>query len=228
MAKKGNTTRKQTQQAFDRRTVIVLSSLIASMTAVAGLLLRLEPAPLRSSASNADLRVLSGGNPASMASVFETQAPLNRRKWKAIVVHHSGDMAGNSATIGLRHEQAGFGGLGYNFLIGNGQGAGDGEVQVGYRWTHQLDGAHAAGPHAAWLNKHSISVCIVGNGDKSAPTPRQMERLVQLVTALQDELRIPPQNVYLHSDVAPMLTSSPGLHFRATEFRQQLRMIVPD
>ncbi|HLL87826.1 MAG TPA: N-acetylmuramoyl-L-alanine amidase, partial [Tepidisphaeraceae bacterium] len=48
-----------------------------------------------------------------------------------------------------------------------------------------------------------ITICLVGDFDRSLPTPAQMRRLTQLVTALQGRLRIPAGNVMLMTDAAP-------------------------
>jgi N-acetyl-anhydromuramyl-L-alanine amidase AmpD len=48
----------------------------------------------------------------------------------------------------------------------------------------------------------------------------QMRRLVQLVSALSEQLGIPADKVYLHSDLAQ--TDDPGRLFPEAAFREQL------
>lgn len=204
---------------FERRTIIVLASLLVSMTAVSGLLLILEPTPLARSGGPL-LTVLSGSS-RGMSSIFATEPEPDPQRWRAIVIHHSGRPYGNAQTLANRHRALGRGGLGYHFVIGNGEGADDGEIQMGYRWTRQLDGRHVEGSEGApWYNHHAIGICLIGDGDRKAPTRVQMEQLLRVVNALQARLRIPADHVLLHANIAD--TSGPGVLFPVAAFRQQL------
>jgi hypothetical protein len=120
-----------------------------------------------------------------------------------------------------QHLGYGYQGLGYHFLIGNGNGLGDGVVHVGYRWNLQLPGAHTTGPQMDWHNQRSIGVCLIGNGDRRPFTPRQIQNLTVLVEQLQRELDIPADRVSLHRDVAPGI-SSPGRFFPEGKLREAL------
>ena len=124
----------------------------------------------------------------------------------------------------MRRVHLGFGypSLGYHFLIGNGNGMGDGVIHVGERWVKQLPGAHARGSDADYHNRHSIAICLFGNGDRRRFTDRQAVQLMDLVGRLQRELNIPASAVRLHRDVAPGLTSSPGDFFPAVQLEQRL------
>jgi hypothetical protein len=191
------------------------------MTAVGGLLLLLDerPAPRLDGLSLPPL--VATGSASDIESIFGTRAPLNRSRWTGIVIHHSGATAGSPASIAAEHEALNFRGLGHQFLIGNGNGMEDGQLYVGFRWMDQLPGAHAGGPQGDAHNLHSISICLVGNGDRRPFTAAQYRRLVELVTALCRELDIPAEAVRLHSEIAP--TTDPGQLFHAAEFRRDLR-----
>jgi len=85
----------------------------------------------------------------------------------------------------------------------------------------QLDAAGVYGVEsAAWFNHHAIHVCLVGNGDRAAPTDAQMQQLLKLVHAMQQRFDIPAERVLLAGNVAP--TTSPGLLFPGSAFRAQL------
>jgi len=149
--------------------------------------------------------------------------PLDRRRWRSIVIHHSGSPAGDAAAIERQHFAAGLAGLGYHFVIGNGQGLDDGQVVAGYRWERQLPGAHVAAlgrVDAGRWNQESIGICLVGNGDRRPFTDRQVREVAALVRALQAELGIHAGSVVLHSDLAPV--ASPGKCFPVEAFRAQL------
>lgn len=153
--------------------------------------------------------------------VFQTAQPLDRQRWTSIVIHDLGEPGGDAESINRQHLALGYQGLGYHFLIGNGNGLGDGVIHVGYRWNEQLPGAHVAGPDQAHYNQHAIGICLIGNGDRRPFTDRQMAQLVNLVQRLQQKLGIPAKNVYLHRDLNAQ-TASPGRFFTAAQLHEQL------
>lgn len=204
---------------FERRTLIVWASLVCSLTLVTGLLMALDPTP-HAPAVGPVLAVFDP-SPQGLQSLLATQAPLEENRWKAIVVQHSSQMYGNAETLGQEHHHHGYGGLGYHFVIGNGDGASDGEIQAGYRWARQMEAIPVTDEDtSAWFRRHAVVICIVGDGDRSAPTQVQFDRLLLLVRALQQRLGVPADRVYLQRDIAR--TTSPGKLFPAASFRQQL------
>jgi N-acetyl-anhydromuramyl-L-alanine amidase AmpD len=213
--------------AVSRRTRVVWGAFAAAMTLACGVLVLGDadgPRPVVMAAPELETRTDTGVSP--------REARLDRGRWDSIVIHHSGTPAGDGATIARMHAEQGLMGLGYHFVIGNGQGMADGWVEVGPRWNRQQPGAHVADrPNASGaaqvarsmadhLNEHAVAICLVGNGDRRRFTDRQIHELASLVRRLQRELGIPADRVFLHSDVAPV--SSPGVHFPAAEFEGQL------
>lgn len=163
----------------------------------------------------------SGSDP-----VFNTSESLDRGRWSSIVIHDLGAPSGDPDSIHRQHLSYGYQGLGYHFVIGNGNGLGDGVIHAGYRWNQQLPGVHTAGTNADHYNQRSIGICLVGNGERRPFTDRQMASLVNLIQRLQRELDIPASQVYLHRDVAdgvdPPVTS-PGRYFARSQLHDQLR-----
>lgn len=148
-------------------------------------------------------------------SVAERRAwtvPL-KRDWRYIVIHHSASPTGSADSFHRAHLDRGWDGLGYDFVIGNGRGSGDGEIEVGYRWVQQKVGAHAGND---LMNQHGIGVCLVGDFTESPPTRSQMAALQRLCDFLADYCDIPDQNLRLHRDVRQ--TKCPGPLF-PTSFR---------
>jgi N-acetyl-anhydromuramyl-L-alanine amidase AmpD len=190
------------------------------MTGVGALLLALDgkPAPRVDGLSLPPLAAPAGTS--DVEAIFNTRTPVSQTQWTGIVIHHSGSPYGTAATIAREHEAMNFKGLGHHFVIGNGNGMEDGELHVGYRWLDQLPGAHAAGPRGDEHNLHSISICLVGDGDRAPFTPAQLRRLSQLVTALQREFKIPPGHVLLHRDIAQ--TRDPGAFFPEADLRRSI------
>lgn len=193
-----------------RRKFFVFLSLVGLLTGTSALLLALAPAPLKPDAA-ASLFALDA--PRSMDVIFDTTNPVAQGQWKYIFIHHSQTASGNAATLAARP-----GGLGDHFVIGNGSGCVDGEIQIGHRWAAQLPAGRT--PGLATVRPDCVSICLVGDFNRAAPTPTQRLRLAQLVTTLQKQLAIPGSSIHLVQG-----TNTPadaGRHFPVDAFRQQL------
>lgn len=150
-----------------------------------------------------------GDNRPTAAEIGAWSVPI-RRKWQYIVVHHSASAAGDAAAIDRWHKDRGMDGLGYDFVIGNGTGTGDGAIEVGYRWRQQLVGAHAK-TAGNFMNEHGIGICLVGDFMQTRPTPAQLRSLDRLCTFLAQYCGIPPDHLRMHGDVKS--TDCPGRYF---------------
>lgn len=164
--------------------------------------------------------MLAAEAPTAIESIFTAPESLDRDRWDAIVIHHSGKPYGTPSSLAAEHKARNLAGLGYHFVIGNGRGIANGELHVGYRWLGQLPGAHVAGTQQTELNERSIGVCLVGDGEQGPFSDAQVARLSQLVTALSQELEIPSSRILLHSDVAA--TADPGRFFPEAALRERL------
>lgn len=202
--------RKPDPTLLERRTLVVWASLIVSLSLVSGLLFALDPTP-HAPAIGPVLTVLDP-SPDDLDGLLATRQPVEAGRWDSIIICHSRQGHGNAETLGRQHQTQGLDGLAYHFVIGNGDGAYDGEIQAGYRWSRQRDGA---------VRSRAITVCLIGDHDRAKPTGDQMEQLVKLVTNLQKRFDIGADRVLLHRDVTR--TTSPGLLFDASWFRKQLR-----
>ena len=139
-------------------------------------------------------------------------APVRRGMWKQIVIHHT---ATTMATIrGMdeyhRMECRMENGLAYHFVIGNGQGIPDGRIEVGNRWTRQLEGGHLS---TRSQNLVSLGVCLVGHFDRHRPTPKQLESLDALLRALMKRCGLGPSAITTHQLVSKQRTRCPGKFF---------------
>jgi len=157
------------------RKAIVFVSLVGVLTATTALLLALSPAPLRPEAPAALMNVDAA--PADpMEAVFQTDAPIRVGQWNAIVIHVS--PAGDATD---------------HFVIGNGPGTHNGEIQMTPSWMQQLS-AKTAASHAS-RDGHAIRICLIGQGSDEPATIAQVQHLWQLVSALQQRLAISTDQV---------------------------------
>lgn len=139
-------------------------------------------------------------------------------RWQKIVIHHSATDRGSAKLFDKEHRAKGWDELGYHFVIGNGAGAGDGQIQVGSRWKKQKHGAHCKTPDN-YYNDHGIGICLVGDFTKRGPTARQLASLRHLVEFLCDRCGISAQGITSHSSVTHR-TACPGKHFPLHAFRR--------
>jgi hypothetical protein len=154
--------------------------------------------------------------------------PVGGRRWTHIVIHHSDSDYGNAALFDDWHRQRGWDGLGYHFVICNGNRGADGAVEVGYRWTRQLAGAHTSGrglgvyrqSEDRYYNKHGVGICVVGNFMRTRPTERQMQSLARLCRFLMQTYGIPKHHVIGHCHTKSTLC--PGRYFSFADLYRRL------
>ncbi len=162
----------------------------------------------------------SGGYPAGWIP-----SPGKEKRWKAIVIHHSATDSGSMSSFDDYHRNGkNWDGIGYDFVIGNGRGSGDGQVEVTYRWRDQIPGAHVGGTPDNWANVDAIGICLVGDFTKTRPTYRQMQSLKQLVRFLQQRYNIPRSSIHGHNDTPGYTGGSecPGRLFPMASFKNSL------
>jgi hypothetical protein len=200
------------------RTGVVWLSFLAAMTLVIGVL-DFGDGDRAAVFIATNMGVL--GTDGQVDPVFDTEAQIDDTRWMGIVIHHLGEPAGDAGSIHRLHLDYGYQGLGYHFIIGNGNGLGDGVVQVGYRWNQQLPGVHTAGPAGEQHNRRSIGICLVGNGNRRPFTKAQLSQLESLTRRLQQRLHIPARSVHLHQDLSEAV-QSPGRFFPVARFKQRL------
>lgn len=151
----------------------------------------------------------------------EWQPQTESREWTSIVIHHTASPRGSVESIHEAHskrkDKAGNAwlGIGYHFVIGNGDGMGDGEIEPTFRWREQLHGAHAGVDE---YNQHGIGIVLVGNFEEGPPSAAQLAAVKRLVGALRAEYGIPADRVVGHRDVKA--TACPGKFFPMEEVSQ--------
>lgn len=140
------------------------------------------------------------------------------RPWRYIVLHHSAAAGGNYDQIDAEHRKIlGIDGCGYHFVIGNGNGSGDGQIEVAQRWTNQKQGVHCRNARTHDVDEYGIGICLVGDLDKQAPTPRQIAAAKALIAHLSTRYDIAQGRVQTHAHLAATKTVCPGRHFPSGE-----------
>ena len=136
---------------------------------------------------------------------------VRRNHWQRIVVHHSAIKYGNAKKYDAAHRQRGMqNGLAYHFLIGNGIDSGDGEIEIGPRWTKQLLGGHLK---SYQLNLTAIGICFVGNFEQTQPSRKQLAAFTQLMDWLQGDVLKRNTQFAGHKELKGEQTICPGKYF---------------
>ena len=113
------------------------------------------------------------------------QAPVQRARWKFIIVHNSGTRQGNARAFDYYHRKIRRmrNGLAYHFVIGNGTSSRNGQIEIGDRWRRQISGGHV---HSDYMNNIGLGICLVGDFNRDQPTRAQLEACEELIRYLQE------------------------------------------
>jgi N-acetylmuramoyl-L-alanine amidase-like protein len=137
------------------------------------------------------------------------RAPVQRARWKFIIVHNSGTRQGSARVFDYyhRHVRRMRNGLAYHFVIGNGTSTRNGQIEIGDRWVHQMRGGHV---HSDYMNNIGLGICLVGDFNRDQPTRAQLEACEELIKYLQE--RCGKMAVRPHREVNPprWATDCPG------------------
>ena len=161
MSRRGPNNTKTTRTST--RTKVVLAAFVTSMTAVTGMLLISgeDFGPVNAFAATKPV-IISDSETAQSGLQTPPEGDIDGR-WEMIVIHDSGSLSGTVRDLDAEARQAGLNGLGYHFVIGNGNGLSDGVVEASYRWNSQLAGAHvAAAPNPDSSEQLAFCFCDIG------------------------------------------------------------------
>jgi len=192
------------QQPKDsRRKLLVFSALATALIVTALVLQLLSPPPVRAGYST----VLMGDSIERITARINGQSA---RSWKYIFIHQSKTTYADTRSPGDE--------VGDHFVICNGAGAGDGDLMLSYRWREQQ--AATAPEGASSIDPDCISICLVGDIDRTKPTQAQLRRLSELISSLRGKYGIPANRVFTSNEPSP---AGIGKKFPAEEFARQLR-----
>ena len=129
---------------------------------------------------------------------------------RRVTIHHDGmppvDLRSPSAVaarinlIRQSHQQRGWGDIGYHYVVDP-----RGEVWEGRPLSWQ-------GAHVANQNPGNLGVLVLGNFERQAPTPAQLDALDRFVASRLGAYGLGLGSVYTHQELAP--TACPGRHLQ--------------
>lgn len=197
-----------------KRQAWVFVGLLSVLTGTSALLLAVAPAPLKPD-SAAAAWVSSQVAPAEEAAfpelpgVTDTRVAVAPNRWQYIYVRHSRTAPGAARTLGTNP--------GDHFVIGSDENP-RGGVQMTLRWDHQVSAAAPQG--VASIDPRCVTIVLVGDLDRTVPTPAQLARTTQLVRTLQKRLNIPSGNVLTLDQRGS--SAGTGRYFPTEAFRENL------
>jgi hypothetical protein len=116
------------------------------------------------------------------------QAP---NRWASIEIFFSGTKSGSL------QQPTGAIDTNSHFVVCNGAGSGDGEIQATDLWQKQW----GVQPSRTWQGSNkTIRICLIGDGVNTLPTDYQLKRLEMLLEALCRKFHIPAKSVFLPTD----------------------------
>ena len=159
--------------------------------------------------------------PVFAANPWKPNVP--ERTWRYIVIHHTATSRGSVESINQTHrarkDRHGnrWLGIGYHFVIGNGNGMSEGAIEPTFRWWQQLQGAHAGDGD---YNAHGIGIAMVGNFNEGPPSSAQLAAVKRLIGVLKRNYRITGDNVVGHGEIKA--TACPGKYFPMADVSRAL------
>ena len=129
----------------------------------------------------------------SIDHALNSQMPQSPDRWNSIDIFFSQTKGGNVERLAEASGLAVADDLNCHFVICNGGGAGDGEIQTTEKW--QMQSTAYVGP----TSEQMIRICLVGDGVSTLATDSQLRRLESLLETLcrrfaisTDSVRLPP------------------------------------
>jgi hypothetical protein len=175
------------------RVVKVLVALLVSMTAGAVVLMALGNNP----PSAGPFCLSTYYRLDSVDHALYSRQAQSADRWDSVEIFFSGTRGGNADRLAEANKLANAAELNCHFVICNGVGAGDGEIESTDRWQVQRS---ARVEHSSPATDKTIRICLVGNGVSALPTDYQLRRLEILLEALCRRFSIPTDAVHLPRD----------------------------
>ncbi len=172
------------------RVAKVLAALLVSMTAGAIILMALGDNPPSAGAF-------------SLASLIPVEKAVRSRtsqspgRWGRIEIYYSGTKAGNIEQLASLGGLASTEDINCHFVICNGLGANDGQIQSTEKWQRQW----SIIPGRTWYGSgQTIRICVIADGKSAHPTDSQGQMTQVLIEELRRRFDIQPESVHYPSN----------------------------
>jgi len=127
----------------------------------------------------------------------KSRYPQSPDRWNRIEIYYSGTRAGNIAQLASLNGLASPEELNCHFVVCNGLGGADGQIQTTKRWLQQW----SATPGRTWYGgRQTVRICVTADGRTTAPSDYQIKRIEALVEALSRRFTITTRSVYYPSN----------------------------
>lgn len=172
------------------RVARVLAVLLVAMTVAAIVLMALQGSP--PSAGPFCLSSYYRLNP--VAETVYSHAAQSPNRWSSIEAYCSGTAAGNIEQLASLGGLVTYEDINCHFVICNGLGGGDGQIQPTEKWQKQW----SVVPDRNWYGSiQTIRICVIA---EAGPTDNQLKRLHDLSEVLCERFEISPENIYYPSN----------------------------
>jgi len=129
--------------------------------------------------------------------VILARAPQSPGRWSCIEIYYSGTKAGNIEQLASLSGLASPEDINCHFVICNGLGGDDGQIQPTEKWQRQW----SAIPGRTWYGSgQTIRICIIADGKTTLPTDFQIKRVEELVEGLYRKFNIQLDSIYYPKD----------------------------
>ena len=177
------------------RVAKVLAALLVSMTAGTVVLMALGDNPPSAGLFSLSKYVLNRLGSAEKAVRSRTSQSPGR--WGRIEIYYSGTRAGNIEQLASLSGLAGAEDINCHFVICNGLGGSDGQIQPTEKWQRQW----SIIPGRTWYGSgQTIRICVIADGKTAQPTGSQKQRTQVLVEELRRRFGIQSESIYYPGD----------------------------
>lgn len=128
--------------------------------------------------------------------VITSRAVQSANRWNRIEIRYSSTKAGNIEQLALFSGQTNPEEINCHFVICNGFGAADGQIQPTEKWQRQQS---IIPDRAGDSFGHTIRICVVADGINTLPTDFQTKRGDALVEGLCRKFNIQPMAIHYPS-----------------------------
>ncbi len=175
------------------RVAKVLAALLVSMTAGAIILMALSNNPPSGGPFCLSTYLLLD----PVEEAIRSRASQSPDRWRRIEIYYSGTKAGDIGQLASLGGLPSSGDINCHFLICNGLGGGDGQIQPTEKWQKQW----SIIPGRTWYGtSQTIRICIIADGKTTHPTDCQIKRIETLVEGLCRKFDIAAESVYYPGD----------------------------